>query len=76
MQTIQILWPEQRAVSAETIKMWASDSYYNNADRYETSPDGNSYPVYEDGRTCPEHLIDCIEWLNDTGEVTFARGSL
>ncbi len=69
-ESVKILWPEKRVVSADTIKMWASDSFYNNADAY-TDDD---QPIYRDFTSGPPSTLeDCIEWLDSMGEVTFAK---
>lgn len=86
MRTIRILYPERRVVSEDTVRTWASDSYYNGADWYRCTHCGQrttvengcahaiDTPVYDDGRVAPETVQECIDWLSDTGEVTFAIG--
>jgi len=86
--SLLVLYPERQIVSEEKVRIWASDSYYNNADSYRCCAcgrdtltvsdclhEGEHTPVYKDGSEKPETLVDCIDWLSDTGEVTFARQS-
>jgi hypothetical protein len=83
---VKIVYPERRWVSAEQIKTWAHDSYHNNADWYrccrcggnsltegDCAHEADCKPIYNDGRAEPITLEQCIEWLDSTGEVTFAR---
>ena len=72
-------------VDENTIKEWAHDSYWNNAELYRCIDCGKSTriksdcdydkyePVYSNGEEKPVTFEDCIEWLSETGEVTFAR---
>ena len=83
---IQILWPERRRVSPETVVMWASDSYFNNAPAYRCcgcggnsthecgcDPSTDIAPVYPHDVDEPSDLDSAIAWLGDSGEVTFAQ---
>ena len=62
MNTIHILYPENRWVTAETIIGWAQDSYINIGDY------GPDDPCQE-----PKTLEEAVLWLQDTGEITFAK---
>lgn len=86
MNTITILYPEQRQVTEEQVKSWAADSFFNHADRYQCCTcghdtmtegdckhEGQWTPIYNEPTEAPRDLAAAIEWLDDHGEVTFAR---
>lgn len=86
---VTILYPDHRQVSEDTIKLWTSDSYYNNADWYKcmvcdgdmiredtgcNHMESHGTPMYlNDDIMEPITLEDCINWLEDMGEVTFHK---
>jgi hypothetical protein len=53
---VHIVYPENRYVSQQVIKTWAQDAYFDNG---------------SDGE-CPTALLDCMRYLSDLGDVTFA----
>ena len=87
-RSVRVLWPDgPRWVSAEQVKTWASDSWCNHADYNRCCACGQPVltesatcdhyaadePVYLDGTPRPRSLEEAMDWLSDTGEVTFAR---
>lgn len=78
-----------RQVDEETVLAWAWDSYANNADRldcsqcgHDTRSDydptgcqhtGTATPVYFNPTPEPLTLEAAMDWLQDTGEATFAK---
>jgi hypothetical protein len=72
---------------AETVKSWAYDSWRNNADWYRCCACGmdagvesqvcnhiaDCTPVHTDGTSEPRSLEEAMAWLEDAGEVTFAK---
>jgi len=79
-----IIYPERRIVTEDEIRVWAEDSYFNHADRYRCNRCGKTEececvasrdPVYDDPDTRPPlTFAEQCDWLEDQGEVTFARG--
>lgn len=87
-RSVKVLWPDgPRWVSAEQVKSWAYDSWYNNADWYRCCAcgqnaatelehcihDADAKPVHNDGAPEPRSLEEAMAWLADTGEMTFAK---
>lgn len=74
-------------VTEEWVMGQASDSYFNHADYLlcnecgkpcttmgKCQHEGNATPVYYHNLVKPKTLREAIDWLQDTGEVTFAKG--
>ena len=85
MILLKVLYPERRMVTEAQVLTWASDSYYNNADFHRCVTCGDhalaengcehetTVPEYNVPTPKPETLEDAMAWLEDRGEVTFAR---
>jgi len=75
MESIHILYPENRYVSEDTVIVWAMDDLVNSEiarGAFKDDEDGSQLAAYSLGMKRPT-LRQAMEILSDNGSVTFDR---